>query len=55
MKNLKDPIRNRNRDLPTRSAVPQPTAPTAYARTFNRRVCVYVYIYIYIYIYEVDA
>jgi len=46
MKNSND-IGNRTRDLPTCSAVPQPTAPprTPYIYIY---VCVCVYIYIYI-------
>jgi len=38
MKNSNDPIGNRTRDLPTCSAVPQPTAPPHVP-------CVYIYIF----------
>jgi hypothetical protein len=45
MKNLKDPIGNRNRDLPTCSAVPQPTAlpPTPSVRYYRQINVLYLF------------
>jgi len=50
MKNSKDIIGNRTRDLPACGAMPQPTAPP-HAPSLLEYTRLYIYIYIYIYIF----